>query len=277
MYHTAVTHLFTLIIYQPFLNILVFIYWILGFSPTGIQDMGIAVIIFTILIRILMLPLTLNGEQTEKERHEIGEKLREIQEKYAADPIMQEKEQKRVLHVSKRVLFSEITTLFIQVMIALMLWRIFARGLGGEDLHLIYSWMPKIPQPFNLVFLGKFDLTHPHVSLNLLQSLLIFIMETLIFIHSPFPAKRQDVIRYQLTLPIVSFFIFMFLPAGKKLFVITALLFSIGFKLFRISSEWFYHTLNKDQTERIGENTGNDDTVNKTADSTKSAVSQTHT
>ena len=95
--------------------------------------------------------------------------------------------------------------------------------------------MPKVHQPFNLVFLGKFDLTHPHIVLNLLQSALIAILETLYIFSSPYKIARSDVVRLELTLPVVSFAVFMFLPAGKKLFVITTLCFSIGFKLMRIA------------------------------------------
>jgi hypothetical protein len=40
----------------------------------------------------------------------------------------------------------------------------------------------------------------------------------------------------QFTLPVFSFLIFMFLPAGKKLFVITALVFSIVYSLIRAIS-----------------------------------------
>jgi len=242
--------LFTTFVYQPFLNILVGIYWFLGLFPADIQDMGIAVIIFTIIVRIMLIPLSISGERTEKERREISEKYKEIQHAYAEHPIERNKLTKKLLHGNKKVLISEMVTLGIQVMIALMLWRIFAQGLGGKDLHLIYAWMPKIHLPFNLMFLGKYDLTHPHMFLNIIQSLLIAILETLSLVTSPFPVNRQDVIRLQLTLPIVSFLVFMFMPAGKKLFVITALIFSIVFKIIRIGSEWFYHMFNRGVEEK---------------------------
>ena len=245
--------LFTTFIYQPFLNILVGIYWFLGLIPNEVQDMGIAVIIFTIIVRILMLPLSLAGERSEKERREISLQVHEIEHTYAAHPIEKSKKTKQLLRGNKKILISELITLSIQVIIALMLWRIFAKGLGGEDLHLIYGWMPKVHLPFNLNFLGKFDLTHPHVLLNIIQSVLIAVLETLSIVSSPFPVNRQEVIRLQLTLPIVSFVVFMFLPAGKKLFVITALVFSIALKIFRITSEWFYHLFNRGEEQEDGE------------------------
>ena len=115
----------------------------------------------------------------------------------------------------------------IQILIALMLWRMFKTGLEGADLHLIYDFTPVGKLPFNLMFLGKFDLSQPSFVLNIIQSFLIFLLETISIITSPYPVSRDDVIRLQLILPVVSFLIFMNLPAGKKLFVITTLIFSI--------------------------------------------------
>lgn len=237
-----ITEIYTLIIYQPFLNILVGIYWVLSLASTAgtavahppPADMGVAVIIFTIIVRLLMLPLTFSAERSEKERREIEEKIEEIEKRFSGDPIQKDKEIKKLLQSNKRVVNSSLLDLFIQVIIALMLWRIFAKGLLGEDLHLIYSWMPKVQQPFNLMFLGKYDLTHPHMSLNLLQSILIFILEVINSLASPYKVTRREVVRMQFTLPIFAFLIFMFLPAGKKLFVITALCFSIVYSLLRL-------------------------------------------
>jgi YidC/Oxa1 family membrane protein insertase len=219
--------LFQHLIYQPFLNILVGIYWLLGLGTAEQPDMGIAVILLTIVIRILMLPMSISGQRSESERREIAHKVAELEAAYSSDPIRLRKEKKKVFAKSRKVLAGEIISLFVQVAIALMLWRIFETGLTGEDLHLIYSFMPEVQQPFNLVFLGKIDLSHTSIWLNLLQSFAIFVFETIAVLTSPYPPSKGEVVRLQLTLPIVSFLIFMSLPAGKKLFVITTLCFSI--------------------------------------------------
>lgn len=239
----SIPEIYTAVVYQPFLNILVGIYWLLSQLPTPIVDMGVAVILFTIVVRILMLPLTFNSEKGEKERRKIQDHLKELESTHSADPVMLRSETKKLLRKNQKVVISEGIELGVQVVLALMLWRIFAKGLAGEDLHLIYTWMPKVHQPFQLLFLGKYDLTHPHVSLNILQSILIMILETLHIISSPHKVSQQEVVRMELTLPIVSFMIFAFLPAGKKLFVITALIFSIVYKLFRMAQQFFQSML----------------------------------
>lgn len=219
-------NLFTAYIYQPFLNVLVLAYWAVGRTPLG-YDMGIAVILLTLFIRFLLLPMTLMGHRSEKERREIDAQVKAIRAKYPHDPLQLQKAIRSVLRSKPRILLAEGFMFSIQVAISLILLRIFSRGLGGEDLHLIYAWMPDVPQPFNLVFLNRFDLTHPHFVLNLVQSLVIFLLEVVALLTSPYPTTRSEVVRVQLTLPIVSFMIFAFLPAGKKLFVITTLVFSL--------------------------------------------------
>ncbi len=218
---------FILIIYQPFFNILLLIYWVLGlFTPTA-PDMGVAVIIIAILIRLLLLPFSLAGTRTEKERREIAQKVLELEELYKDQPQEFRKERKKIFSRGRGVLAGEMISLVVQIAIALMLWKVFETGLLGDDFHLIYGFMPNIETPLNLMFLGTYDLTHPSIILNLILAFLLFIFETLAGLTSPYPTTRAEVVRLQLTLPIVSFFIFTRLPAGKLLFVIVTMIVSI--------------------------------------------------
>lgn len=226
--------LFITFIYQPFFNILVGFYWLLSLVTDGKPDMGIAVIFLTILIRIILLPLSLSGDRSEGEKRDIANKIKEIEETFSSEPIRREQLKKKLLRGNRKVIISELITLTIQVVIALMLWKIFQTGLGGADIHLIYSFMPDIELPFNLLFLDAYDLTHTSFTLNIIQSLFIFILESLSLFTSYYPVTRKEVIRMQLVLPLVSFLIFIGLPAGKKLFVITSLIFSILLLLTKV-------------------------------------------
>lgn len=219
--------LFTTFIYQPFFNVLVFFYWVMDTVTGGNADMGVAVIFLTLLIRLMMLPLSFAGMRSESERREISRQIAELENKYKSEPTMFQTEKKKIIKTNKKIFLAEGVNLLIQVGIALMLWRIFATGLTGEDIHLIYPFMPKVDLPFNLVFLNRFDLTHTSFFLNFIQSILIFILESLMAYTSPYPTTKGQVVRLQLVLPVVSFLVFMGLPAGKKIFVITTLAFSI--------------------------------------------------
>lgn len=225
--------IFVTYLYQPFLNLLVLFYWLLGQTPIGF-DMGFAVIMLTLLVRFILLPLSLASHRTEAERREISNKVKEVEAHYQHDPIAKKKAIKRVLRDKPRIIISEVSNFAIQTIIALTLWRVFAQGLVGDDLHLLYDWMPTIEQPFNLTFIDRFDLTHPDWILNIIQALLIFVIETIKVISAPYYVSREEVIRVQFILPVISFLFFAFMPAGKKLFVITTLIFSLILMFLRM-------------------------------------------
>jgi membrane protein insertase Oxa1/YidC/SpoIIIJ len=203
-----------------------------------------------------MLPMSLSAQRSEAERRQISHQVVELEQLYANDPIRLRQEKKQVFKKSSRVLVSEIISLFIQVGIALMLWRIFETGLTGEDLHLIYGFMPEVELPFNLTFLGKYDLSHSSITLNILQSLAIFVFETVAVLTSPYPPSKGEVVRLQLTLPLVAFLIFMRLPAGKKLFVITTLCFSIVLTLLQFIYRRFMSYKEKVEEQEAAEAAG---------------------
>lgn len=226
--------LFITLIYQPFLNVLVFTYWLLEKVTGGNADMGIAVIIFTVIVRFILLPLSLRGHRSEAERRQIMAELAQLEKDYQGDHIGFEKARKQLLKDNNKVLVGELISLAIQVTLALMLWKMFKTGLEGADLHLVYPFMPDVETPYNLVFLGKYDLSQPSLALNVVQSGMIFILETLSTYYSRYRVTKAEVVRLQLVLPAVAFLLFMGLPAGKKLFVITTLAFSIVLTIIRI-------------------------------------------
>ncbi len=233
-------NIFTTFIYQPFFNLLVVIYY-------GLQrfnhrvDMGIAVIIFTIIFRLIILPLSLSSGRTEKEKLDMMEKLAEIRKKFKSDPVQEKEESKMVFRSNKRVIVAEAVDIGIQVLIALMLLRIFSTGLEGADFPLLYKMVPVPAEPFNLMFLGKIDLSRPSVPLNILNSLVIFIAEAVSIANSARPSSREDKLAL-FVFPVLVFIYLYFMPAGKKLFIITTLLFSILLMLVQAGFFW-YHKL----------------------------------
>ena len=248
---------FVTIIYQPFFNLLIGIYWLLDQVTHGHADMGVAVIIFTIAFRIIWLPISLASDRSVKEQREISAKIKEIRTQFSHDPIAERKAIKQIFKSRPQTVFFSTVDIVLQVLIALMLWRIFAQGLLGADFHLLYKFMPQITHPFNLMFLGKYDLTHTNIMLNIIQSVVIFVAEALSALYSPYIISRREVIMTQFSLPIVSYLVFMFLPAGKKLFIITTLLFSIVQMTIRQIYYWittFSAQFEKTMTEKYKKN-----------------------
>lgn len=63
-----------------------FLYECIAFLESFIGDWGIAIILFTVIIRLLLLPLTLHQQKSMAEMQVVTPLLQEIQTKYADDP-----------------------------------------------------------------------------------------------------------------------------------------------------------------------------------------------
>lgn len=224
----------TAIFYQPFFNILVFIYWVLDVIVPNHANMGVAVIILALILRFLLLPMSLSGQKSEKERRKIAQQVEDAAAQLRADPIASRSERRRIMKANGGLVLGETISLLIQIGMSLLLWRMFETGLTGGDFHLLYDFLPQVNLPFNLVFLNRINLTEPNWQLTFILSFLIFILETLAVLHSDYPITRKEVIRLQLTLPVLSFFIFMRLPAGKQLFVVTTLSCSVALAIYKL-------------------------------------------
>jgi len=220
--------LFQTFLYQPFFNLLLIIYWFLNLIPSFDATMGHAVIVLTIVIRIILLPISLAAHRSEKERRAISAEIEDVETKYKDNPVESKLAVKQIFRKNRRVVVAELISFSIQFGISMILWMVFSKGLVEQSNTLVYSFVPRVfpLPPEKLMFMG-FTLFEPHWQLNVIQSILILILETLGAYISAYPVSRREVVRMQFTLPIVSFMIFAFLPAGKKLFVITTLVFSI--------------------------------------------------
>ena len=101
------------------------------------------------------------------------------------------------------------------------------------------------PEHINLIFLGKYDLSKTNPTLNLLQSVMIFVVELLSALRSQYPVSRKNKFLMQLVLPVGSYLIFMFLPAGKKVFIIASLAFSAVYNVIKILQTWGHNLMEK--------------------------------
>jgi YidC/Oxa1 family membrane protein insertase len=243
--------IFVSLIYQPFLNLLVGVYWMIE-TVFGDADMGVAVIVFTVILRLILLPLHLSSSRSEKERREIEKQIAKLKQQFAEDPVTLKQEIKRIVRMNKRVMIFEGLDLGIQVMIMIMLWRMFARGLMGGDLHLLYDFIPGGSQ-FNLVFANSIDLTRPHFGLSILTGIAIFVMEFISLKFSPYPIRKNDYLALGF-LPIAAVTFFAFMPAGKKLFVLVTVLFSIMLNIAKQTAYWIhsFEAGSKEWAESIG-------------------------
>ncbi|NOY14944.1 MAG: hypothetical protein GXP43_01890 [bacterium] len=210
--------------YQPLFNFLIFLYSALNFIYPGIS-IGTVVILFTLIFRFVILPLSWKSDYSEQEKREIAKKVAEFETLYKDNPGKIKEFKKSILWKNKRLVFFEFFNLVLQIGIALFLFKFFTTGVTGQDADLVYPLLSH-PAEINTYFMG-INLDHPNLQLNLLNSLIIFVVELLSLWSQPWPVTKSDLTTL-FALPVIAFIFFGRMPAGKKLFVITTLSFTIG-------------------------------------------------
>ncbi len=148
--------IFNKIFYQPLFNILILF---VRFLPG--HDLGVAIILLTLLIRIILHPLVTRSLKNQRELAKIQPKIQEIKKKYDGDKERQAKETLKLWQEAKINPFGGILFTIIQLPILIALFlvlRTFGSGLEESELAILY---PFVSPPTNIspFFLGVLDLS----------------------------------------------------------------------------------------------------------------------
>jgi YidC/Oxa1 family membrane protein insertase len=216
---------FNLILYQPLFNVLILLY---QYLPG--HDLGIAVIILTVLIRLLLYPLMARAIKSQKVLADLQPKIQEVQERFKND---KEKQAKEIMGLYQKEGINPLggcLPLLIQMPILLALFRVFMTfkdGLGNAQSAILYSFVPFSGLPEEPMFLGLLNLAQPSLILAVLAGVCQFIQTKAI---SPKVKKFSGAMQKQMLyfFPVFIFFILLRLPAAIGLYWVVTALFSIG-------------------------------------------------
>ncbi len=161
--------LFNEIFYKPLFNFLFILYKTVAF-----YDLGIAIIVLTILIRIALYPLTKKMIESQKNIAALQPMIKVIQEKYRNNKEEQNKEILKLYQEKKINPAGGCLPLLIQIPILMALYKVFASFIDSNNLSAIYSFVGR-PENLNTYFLGLVDLSKPNIYLALLAGVSQFI------------------------------------------------------------------------------------------------------
>lgn len=146
--------LFNTFLHNPLYNALV---GLLDVIPGA--DIGVAVIILTIIVKLILFPLSATAVRTQIKMKEIDGELKEIREKYKDKREEMGKAMLELYRENKINPFASILTILIQLPIILALYFVFSRaGFPEINTEILYSFVPA-PGQVNTNFLGFIDLT----------------------------------------------------------------------------------------------------------------------
>ncbi len=206
-------------LYIPLFNLLVWLY--MNYS---MYNLGVAVVLLTILLRIVLLPFTILTERSKLGSDQLAKEIKEIQEDYKNDSVKRKIAIRRQLKKRHVRPWAKAISMSMQLLVFLLLYQVFVGGINTEEkLHLLY---PSVAHPdfINTKFLG-FNLAVPNLILPGIVAGYIF-AEIIISAW----ANKEDTNRkehiYSLLFPAFAFLLLAFLPSVKSIFVLTSLVFS---------------------------------------------------
>ena len=221
------TNFFNVLLYQPLFNSLVLLY---NYIPG--HDFGIAIIFLTIVIRIILYPVSVKALNSQKALQSLQPKMQEIQKKYKDNKEQLAKETLELYRKEKISPFSGLFLALIQLPILIALYSVFWKGLNPEELANLYSFVSS-PGQINSIFLGMIDLSKANLLLAVLAGIFQFFQTKMLTPKSvPGQGKNSDIsqmMQKQMVyfFPFLTVFILMSLPSAIGLYWIVSGIFSI--------------------------------------------------
>ncbi|MEI9966459.1 MAG: YidC/Oxa1 family membrane protein insertase [Candidatus Moraniibacteriota bacterium] len=228
--------LFHTFISQPLYNALVFLYNVV---PGG--DFGIAIILTTILLKVLMLPLSKKQIESQKKMQELQPKMKEIQAKHRDNKEEQTKALMQLYKEEQTNPFSGCLPLLVQIVFLIAIYHVIIRisqaafTINGSEL---YAFVEN-PGTVNHLFLHIVDLARPNILLAALAALAQYFQTKMMLQNIPTPVKKEGaskgepdfaaIMNKQMLYiaPAITLFIGATFPAALSLYWLTSTLFML--------------------------------------------------
>ncbi len=219
--------LFNEILYKPLFNALIFLYNYLSFG-----DLGIAIILLTIVIRLVLFPLFYKGAKDQAILQRLAPRIKEIQTNHKDDKEKQTKAMMDLYREHKVSPFSGFLLLIIQLPVLIALYQVFLSGFSTDALNILYPFI-SAPTELNHFFLGLIDLSKRNIIIALAAGLAQYFQAKLSMpqnnrsLKDLSPAERMG--RQMLYLGPILTFVFLYflnLPSAVGLYWLTTSLFS---------------------------------------------------
>jgi YidC/Oxa1 family membrane protein insertase len=234
------SYIFHTFFYNPIYNGLVFL---VSFFPW--MDLGIAVVIVTLVVKLIVFPLTKESIKTQLKVKEIDPLVNEIRRKYEKD---KETQARKIMDLYKEYKINPFASFFlilVQLPILFALYFVFLKGgLPDVNFDILYSFIKAPAHIDNVTFLGFFDITQKSLFLALLAGISQFFQIRLVMAGQKKNDKPADQntfkddlvknmqLQMKYVMPVIIFIIAYGLISAVALYWITSNLFMIGQELY---------------------------------------------
>jgi YidC/Oxa1 family membrane protein insertase len=202
---------------------------------------GLAVIFFTVIIKIILFPLSQKSVRTQFEMKKLEPELNEIKLKYKDDSALQAEKIMGIYKERNINPFAGIFLMLIQLPVLMALYYVFLKGgLPNLDSSSLYPFT-KIPEYISMDFFGA-DVAKKNLYIAIFAALAQYLQ-----IHFTLPKTQKNKetsntfndqlarsmnMQMKYVMPVFIFFIAKSFPAVVALYLITSCFFAIGQELY---------------------------------------------
>ncbi len=176
-----ISNLFNTFFYDPIYNLLV---GLTALLPG--ESIGLAVIVLTIIVRLILLPFSLSAARTQRAMRALEPKIAELKEKHKDNKEEHALKLLELYRSEKINPFASFLTILIQLPILFALYWVFFHPFTELDTEILYSFTP-VPLSSNDMLFGLIALSGKSLLLAVLAGATQYLQAMLALSHSPKP------------------------------------------------------------------------------------------
>lgn len=213
-------------LYQPLFNALIWIY-----SNIADLNLGWAVVWLTVFLRIILLPLTIISERNVLREEKAEAEAEKAVVALKQDSVAQKEEVRRIMKKYKISPWAKVATLGIQLLVLVLLYQVFVRGITGVKMAKILYPMIDFPGKINTIFYG-FEIGRVHDAFWA-GICAVYLFVTIIAENRNRKNWQPGQAVFLFIFPLFTFVALWILPMVKSIFILTSMMFSSIIDIFR--------------------------------------------
>jgi YidC/Oxa1 family membrane protein insertase len=193
--------------------------WFLTHFYMLIPNYGVAIILVTLLVKLLMFPLTRKGSESTLRMQALAPKVKEIQEKYKDNPQKMNAEMAAFYKKEGYNPLSGCLPMLIQIPIFFAMYNLFNSHFDLRGAMFIPQWIPDLSLPESVFHFESFTLPFLGSDLRLLP--FIYVGSQLLYgkvTQTPDQKGNTQMKLMLYAMPIVFFFVLYNVPSGLLLY-----------------------------------------------------------
>jgi YidC/Oxa1 family membrane protein insertase len=238
------TEIWNIAILQPMMNGLI------ALSQLLWNNFGLAIIVLTVVVRIVLMPLTFQQTKSTKAMQSLQPKMQEIQKKYARN---QQKMQEEMMRLYKEAGINPLGCMWpmlIQLPIWIALYQSIMQALAATPENLLalsqhlYQWdMVDRAIPLNEDFLGlRLSQPDPTLILAILVGVTMWVQQKMVTAPTTDPRQQQMSSMTTMMMPMMFAFFTLSFPSGLALYWVVSNIIGIGIQ-YVVGGGWGYFTM----------------------------------